>query len=160
MKIIPHLKLLQNIGCVPCVVQYIPVACFIPNSLYLLIPSPYIVPPPTRRKALEAAFGAELGVMVIHGEREIGFGWKVRDVVMVVAFLIASFMNLMSILLSLGSFPYSPMKPFYLLDFKQLLAVSSEAMNLRVLCEWLHQCYIWPLSFIIVFLGNTNKNIL
>ena len=54
---------------------------------------------------------------------------------MVVAFLIASFMNLMSILLSLGSFPSSPMKPFYLLDFKQLLAVSSEAMNLRVLCE-------------------------
>jgi len=42
--------------------------------LYLLIPSPYIAPPPTRRKALEAAFGAELGVMVIHGEREIGFG--------------------------------------------------------------------------------------
>ena len=55
--------------------------------------------------------------------------------VTVVAFLLAAFMSSISILLSLGSFPSSPMKPFYLLDFKQLLVVSSEAVNLRVLCE-------------------------
>ena len=39
------LKLLENIGYIPCAVQYILVAYFMHNSLYLLIPYPYTVPP-------------------------------------------------------------------------------------------------------------------
>ena len=32
--------------CIPCVVLYILVVYFIPNSLYLLVLYPYVVPPP------------------------------------------------------------------------------------------------------------------
>ena len=46
LKVIFHLQLLWNIGYIPCVVQYVIVACFVPNSLFLLIPSPYIAPSP------------------------------------------------------------------------------------------------------------------
>ena len=39
-----HYFLKYNIGFTPCVVQYIPVAYFILNSLYILIPYSYIAP--------------------------------------------------------------------------------------------------------------------
>lgn len=55
--------------------------------------------------------------------------------VMVLAFVVTVFMSLMSILLSVGSFPSSCVKPLYLLDFKQLLVVSSETRDMRMLCE-------------------------
>ena len=35
LKVTLHLQLLQNTGYIPCVVQHILVAYFIPNSLYL-----------------------------------------------------------------------------------------------------------------------------
>ena len=47
LKVILHLWLLWNIGYVPCVVQYILVAYFIHNSLYLLISYPYVTPLPS-----------------------------------------------------------------------------------------------------------------
>lgn len=37
-----------SIGCVPCVVLHIPVAVFIPGSLYFLIPPPSPAAPQTR----------------------------------------------------------------------------------------------------------------
>ena len=40
------MQLLQNIGYIPCVVQYILVAYLTPNSLYLPLTHPYIVVPP------------------------------------------------------------------------------------------------------------------
>ena len=45
LKVTLHLQLLQNIGYVPCVVQYIFVACLTPNSLYLPLLHSYILPP-------------------------------------------------------------------------------------------------------------------
>ena len=44
-SIILHLWLLQNIGYIPHVVQYILEVSFILNNLYLLIPHPYSAPP-------------------------------------------------------------------------------------------------------------------
>ena len=41
-----HLQLLQNIGSVPHIVQYILVAYLTPNSLYLPLPHSYIALPP------------------------------------------------------------------------------------------------------------------
>ena len=52
LKFTLHLQLLQNIGYIPRVVQYILVACLMPNSLYLPIPHPYIAPPPTHWQPL------------------------------------------------------------------------------------------------------------
>ena len=46
-NVILHLRLLQNIGYIPRVVQYILVAYLRPNSLYLLIPHPYTGCPPS-----------------------------------------------------------------------------------------------------------------
>ena len=42
LKVALHLQLLQNIGYRLCVVQYILIAYLTPNSLYLLLPHPYI----------------------------------------------------------------------------------------------------------------------
>ena len=39
LKVILHLQLLQNIGYIPCVIQYRLVAYFIHNSLYFLLPT-------------------------------------------------------------------------------------------------------------------------
>ena len=47
LKVIQHLQLLQNIGYVLRVVQYIPVVCLTPNNLYLPLPDPYILPLPS-----------------------------------------------------------------------------------------------------------------
>ena len=38
LKVTVHLQLLQNTGYIPCVVQYIFVAYFMPNSLHLWLP--------------------------------------------------------------------------------------------------------------------------
>ena len=46
LKVILHLKLLQNFGYIPYVVQYTLVVYFIPNSLFLLIPFPLTAPSP------------------------------------------------------------------------------------------------------------------
>ena len=46
LEVTLHSQLLQNIGYIPCVVQYIPVAYLTPSGLYLLLPYPYIVPRP------------------------------------------------------------------------------------------------------------------
>ena len=35
----------MKIGYIPCIVQYILVAYFIPNSLYLFTPCPHLFPP-------------------------------------------------------------------------------------------------------------------
>ena len=43
LKVIFHLQLLQNIGYIPCVVQYILWAYLTTNSLYLPLPHPYIL---------------------------------------------------------------------------------------------------------------------
>ena len=45
LKVTLQLQLLQNTGYIPCVVQYILVAYLTPNSLYLPLPHPDIVPP-------------------------------------------------------------------------------------------------------------------
>ena len=42
LKVMFHLQLLQHTGHIPCVTQFIFVAYFMPDSLYLLTPSPYI----------------------------------------------------------------------------------------------------------------------
>ena len=47
LKVTFHLQLSQNIGYIPHVVQYILVAYLTPNGLYLLLPYPYIAPPPS-----------------------------------------------------------------------------------------------------------------
>ena len=44
-KVTLHLQLLQNIVYIPCVVQYILVAYFTPNSFYLSLLHPNIAPP-------------------------------------------------------------------------------------------------------------------
>ena len=47
LKVTLHLQLLQNIGYMPRVVQYILVAYLTtPNSLYLPLPHPYVAPLP------------------------------------------------------------------------------------------------------------------
>ena len=46
LKSTPHLQLLQNIGYIPCVVQYILVTYLTSNSLYLSLPHHSIAPPP------------------------------------------------------------------------------------------------------------------
>lgn len=45
LKVTLPLQLLQNIGYIPHGMQYICVACFTPNTLYLPLPNPYVVPP-------------------------------------------------------------------------------------------------------------------
>ena len=42
IKFTLHLQFLQNIGSIPCVVQYILVAYLTPSSLYLPLPTPVL----------------------------------------------------------------------------------------------------------------------
>ena len=46
LEVILHLQLLQNIGSIPRVVQYILVAHLTPTSLYLPLPPPKLSPAP------------------------------------------------------------------------------------------------------------------